>query len=165
MDFDLLGQAGIIHVDEASQQYLIRAARRLKSRRDRGYVALSRDLVPVHFCWTTEFEGFQMDELSRTLKAPCSEALMIFDCFTPPTVRGRGVFPAAISILAHDLHGLKKSPWIFAAATNVASRRGIEKAGFSYKFSLGNRRFFFLKQNQDSPPKSEPAPAHVISQP
>jgi CelD/BcsL family acetyltransferase involved in cellulose biosynthesis len=165
MDFDILGQAGIVHVDEASQQYLIRAARRLKSRRDRGYVALSRDLVPVHFCWTTEFEGFQMDELSRTLKAPCSEALMIFDCFTPPTARGRGVFPTAISILAHDLHALEKSPWIFAAATNVASRRGIEKAGFSYKFSLGNRRFFFLKQNRDSIPRSQPAPVHLISQP
>src|SRR5215472_544334 len=150
MDFDLVGGAGITYVDESSQQYLVRAAKRLKSRHDQGFVVLSRDHVPVHFCWVTEFEGFQMDELSRTLKAPCSEALMIFDCFTPPTIRGHGFFPAAISILAHHLHALRKSPWIFAAATNVASRRGVEKAGFVYKFSLGSRRVFFLKQNRDS---------------
>jgi len=164
MDFDMLGRAGIAYLDQSSQQYLIRAAKRLKSRRDRGFVALSHDLVPVHFCWATEFEGFQMDELSRTLKAPCAEALMIFDCFTPPTARGRGFFATAISILARDLHTLKRSPWIFAAATNLASRRGIEKAGFACEFSLANRRLFFLKQNRDSTPRSRPAPVHLISQ-
>jgi len=158
MDFDVLGLAGIAYVDDASQQYLMRAAQRLKSGRDRGFVALSREGVPVHFCWATEFEGFQMDELGRTLKAPCSEALMIFDCFTPPAARGHSFFPAAISILARDLHAVEKAPWIFAAATNLASRRGIEKAGFAYKFSLGNRRFFFLKQNRDSTPTSQSAP-------
>jgi CelD/BcsL family acetyltransferase involved in cellulose biosynthesis len=164
MDFDVLGRAGIAYVDEPSQQYLIRAARRLKSRRDRGFVALSHDLVPVHFCWATGFEGFQMDELNRTLKAPCSEAFMIFDCFTPPGARGRGFFPAAISLLAHDLHAMEKSPWIFAAATNLASRRGIEKAGFAHEFSLGNRRFFFLKQNRDSTSRSEHRSGAPISQ-
>jgi hypothetical protein len=37
-----------------------------------------------------------------------------------------------------------KRPWIFSAAGNASSLRGIEKSGFVPRFSLTSRRKFFF---------------------
>jgi hypothetical protein len=118
---------------------------------------LNDEGTPVHFCWVKDFEGFRMAELDRTLQAPCANAVMIFDCFTPAAVRGRGFFGRAIAALAEQLDSEGKAPWIFGAATNQASLRGIEKSGFAHKFTLGRKKIFFLQKAKDSIPSSDPA--------
>jgi hypothetical protein len=81
---------------------------------------------------------------------------MIFDCFTPASARGHGFFADAIAALARQLHSEDKAPWIFGAATNQASLRGIEKSGFTYRFSLGRKRVLFLEWTKDSIPSPDP---------
>ncbi len=82
---------------------------------------------------------------------------MIFDCYTPASVRGHGFFAAAIAALANQLHAQGKAPWIFGAATNRASLRGIEESGFTHKFTLGRKRTFFFETAKGSIPSVNPA--------
>ena len=96
-----------------------------------------------------------MAELDRTLSAPSANAMMIFDCFTPQTARGQGFFGDAIELLAHQLTGQGNSAWIFGAATNRSSVRGIQKTGFQYRFTLGRRRILLLNQKKDSDRSTE----------
>ena len=161
-DADILGAAGIHYADDPStNRYLLRSAERSRSDRDRGFALVTAEGTPVHFCWVKNYEGFEMDELGRTLHAPRSEAVMIFDCFTPVSARGNGFFSEAIAALAVQMRAEGKEPWIFAAATNQGSVRGIERSGFTYRFSLALKRFLFLNQHKDS--VSSPRAANVRS--
>lgn len=154
----ILGAAAIQYGDDpASLRFLMRSAQRLRSGGGEGFVLLTQDGKPVHFCWSREFEGFEMTELDRTLHAPCENAVMIFDCFTPESARGHGFFPQAIAILAKHLSSQRKSVWIFGAATNQASVHGIEKTGFHYEFTLGRRRILFFSETRDSRPLPGPS--------
>jgi CelD/BcsL family acetyltransferase involved in cellulose biosynthesis len=151
LDSDKLGSAALQYGnDPASLRFLMRSAQRLRSGLGLGYVLVTAEDMPVHFCWACDFEGFQMAELNRTLKAPCQNAVMIFDCFTPHTARGHGFFGDAISLLAQQLTAQGKSAWIFGAATNSNSVHGIQKTGFQYRFTLGRRRILLLNQVKDS---------------
>ncbi len=161
-DSDLLGAAAIHYSgDTATMDYLLRSAQRLRSDGDRGFVLVTAEGVPVHFCWVKDFEGFRMAELERTLRAPCADAVMIFDCFTPAPVRGHGFFPRAIAALADQLNSEGKAPWIFGTATSQASLRGIEESGFAHKFTLGRKRVLFIQKAKDSMPS--PNPANIAS--
>ena len=154
---DILGAAAIRYQDDpAALAYLIRSAQRLWSD-GRGYALLTAEGVPVHFCWVKDFEGFEMAELGRTLNAPGPDTVMIFDCYTPAAVRGQGFFAHAIGALARQVHSEGKAPWIFGAATNQESLRGIEKSGFTHRFSLGRKRVFFVETQKDLIPAVNPA--------
>lgn len=158
LDFDLTAAAAMQYADEASTlDYLMRCAQRLRAGDARGFALVTSDGKPVHFCWAKDFEGFRMDELERTLRAPSPSATLVFDCFTPPSARGNSYFATAISLLAGQLHASGKAPWIFGAATNHDSLRGIEKSGFVYRFRLGRKRIFFVNRVHDSVPAPQPA--------
>jgi CelD/BcsL family acetyltransferase involved in cellulose biosynthesis len=160
-DSDLLGASAIRYADDpATLDYLLRSAQRLRSANDRGFVLLSAEGTPVHFCWVKDFEGFRIAELERSLRAPSADAVLIFDCFTPSPVRGRGFFASAILALADQLNSEGKAPWIFSAAENQALLRGIKKSGFAHKFTLGRKRFLFLQQTKDSIPSANPEKIH-----
>lgn len=155
LDSDLLGAAGIIYGnDSGALSYLMRSAQRLESGEGQGFVLFADDGKPVHFCWVHDFEGFKMAELDRTLHAPAKDAVMIFDCFTPSSVRGHGFFAKAIAVLGDQLQSQGKAAWIFGAAGNHASLRGIEKTAFAYRFSLGRRRVLYVNATTGSIPSS-----------
>jgi Acetyltransferase (GNAT) domain len=165
LDSDIVGAAAIhCAEDPKTLDYLMRSAQRLRSEGGSGFALLNTEGVPVHFCWAKDFEGFEMAELKRTLSAPCPNAVMIFDCYTPSAVRGQGFFAAALAALGDQLRAAGKSPWIFGAATNQMSLRGIEKAGFMRRFTLGRRRIFFFEKVQDSIPFPNPT-ADPVSAP
>jgi len=65
----------------------------------------------------------------------------IFDCYTMPEYRGRGLYPKSIVGMMEKLQdaGAKKA-MIGVDPDNVASMRGIEKAGFGSRFLLTRRR-------------------------
>jgi hypothetical protein len=151
IDFDLMAVASMHYADDpATLSYLVRSAQRLRHGTGSGFALLTSEAIPVHFCWVKDFEGFEMDELGRTLQAPGADAVLIFDCFTPSSARGSAFFANSISVLADQLRSTGKVPWIFAAATNIASIRGIEKSGFTYRFRLGRKRILFLNRKKDS---------------
>ena len=148
---DLLGAAAIKYADEPTTiDFLMRSAQRFRCQPDQGFALITADGTPVHFCWVRDFEGFEMQELERTLHAPGKNAAMIFDCFTPVSARGNGLFGEAIGAVARLLREQGKVPWIFGAAADQGSLRGIEKSGFTYRFSLGCRKIAFLRIMKDS---------------
>jgi len=163
LNSEILGSAAIQYGDDPSAlRFLMRSAQRLLSGQGMGFVLFTGEGIPVHFCWTKNFEGFQMAELDRDLHASCKDAVMIFDCFTPCAARGHGFFSDAITMLADQLRSQGKVPWTFGAAANQASVRGIQKTSFAYRFSLGRKRILFFSRTQDSAPAAsamEPASA------
>jgi len=147
LDHEFIAAAAIRHCDDAGTQiYLSRAAQRLEEEKCPGYALTNRDGVPLHFCWTADFNGFYATELKWRLQSSVANSMLIFDCWTPATERGKGFYTQAISILARQLHATGSKPWIFTATTNEASIRGIEKAGFVPRFSIQRRRSMFRTQ-------------------
>jgi len=55
-----------------------------------------------------------------------------------------------------------KKPWIFGAASNVASTRGLEKAGFQQRYSLLRQRALWWQRIKGKAPVPlETPPAEV----
>jgi hypothetical protein len=158
LDSGMLGEAAVQYGnDPAALRFLMRSAQRLRSGEGEGHALVSMEGIPVHFCWARDFEGFHMAELDRRLNAPCQNAMMIFDCFTPAIARGNRFFSDAITRLAQELDSRGKSAWIFGAGTNRASIQGIKKTGFQYRFTLGRRRILLFDQARGSVLSTHPS--------
>ena len=144
LDLQTLARAAMRNEDDGETlTYLLRAALRLRSqeRQTSGFVLVGPDRAPLHFCWTSPFDGFFIEELGQRLSASPAES-MIFDCWTPRSSRGHAHYATAITLLAHQLRAEQKIPWIFSAETNTASVRGISKAGFVHRFSMVRKKTF-----------------------
>jgi len=141
----LLARAVMEHAKDAQMvEYAIRSAERLTSGNASGYALTTEAGTPVHFCWVAPFEGFYLSELRQVLKGPAPNAVLLFDCWTPSALRGKGYYGACIAAVANLMLAQGKRPWIFSAASNASSLRGIEKSGFVPRFSLKRRQKFFL---------------------
>ena len=149
--------------DSETLNYLLRSAPRLRDRNVEGFVLVDSAGKPIHFAWTTAFEGFFLDELNAVVEAPSPEAVLLFDCWTPGSMRGRGYYGHAIGLIASKVHSAGKQPWIFSAAGNSASVRGIEKGGFQRRYSLIRQKTFHLQRIKGRPPASQEAPPAEVS--
>lgn len=146
LDQDLLATAAMeYNADQSTLDYLLRAAQRLQTARQRGFALVTSSGTPLHFSWVTEFENFEVHELREHLRAPSHKAVLIFDSWSPESVRGHNHFATAIAAIARRLLSSGEVPWIFAAAENHASLKGIVKAGFSYQFTMSRRRALGLQ--------------------
>lgn len=151
LDPDLLGAAAIRYADDPdAMHYLTRSAGRFGCQDAEGFALLDAQGVPVHFCWVRAFEGFEVAELSRKLRAPSKDSVMIFDSYTPAAARGSGYFSRAITLLARRLGSEGKCAWVFTTEANQTSLRGIRKTEFAYGFTLGRKSRFFVSINQGS---------------
>ena len=151
--------------DELTLAYLVHSAQRLRAGKAKGFALMNSMGTPVHFAWITAFDGFFLAELNARVEAPCPEAVLLFDCWTPVAARGHGYYPRAIGLIANQVRSAGKRPWIFSAATNTASVRGIEKAGFERRYSLVRRKVFNLQRIKGQPPVSQEAHPAEISAP
>jgi CelD/BcsL family acetyltransferase involved in cellulose biosynthesis len=165
LDLNLLAIAAMNYFDDPETlTYLLRAAKQLISVELQGFALLRSDGVPVHFCWATRFEGFRVKELNHILEAPSLDSVLLFDCWTPPSVRGRRYGSMAISYVAARLRDSGKTPWIFSAAANTPFTRGAEKSAFTLRFSLTRKRRIFLgKVIQSKSLINAPTPVDVSS--
>jgi CelD/BcsL family acetyltransferase involved in cellulose biosynthesis len=140
-----LVSASIANADDASTlRYLMRCARRLTQPGILGFFLQNQNEEgrPLHFLWIGNYDGFHLSEIDHTLEADSPGAAMIFDCWTPAPDRGCGHYATAIRLAAATLSREGRPAWIFTAAGNVSSLRGILKAGFTYRFSLIRRTRF-----------------------
>ena len=128
--------------DPHTLRYLMRCARRLTKAGASGFLMQDEDGRPIHFLWIDDYDGFRLSEIDHNIEPSSPSAAMIFDCWTPVSHRGHGHYAAAIRQAAANLRREHRSAWIFSAAGNVSSLRGIWKAGFEYRFSLVRRRRF-----------------------
>ena len=153
----LLARAAMEYEKDAQTvEYAMRSAERLSSGKLPGYALTTETGTPVHFCWVSPFEGFYLSELRQVLKEPVPNAVLLFDCWTPSAQRGKGYYGVCIAEVANLTLAQGKSPWIFSAAGNVSSLRGIEKSGFVPRFSLKRRKKIFLTTVSSSELKANP---------
>jgi len=147
IDLDLLATAAIEHsTDEQTLDYLLRSAARLHAGEQRGLALTDESKIPVHFCWSSAFRDFKMAELKTSVSAPVDNANVIYDCWTPAAVRGRGFYGITIAHVAERLTAEGRTPWIFSAAENISSIRGIEKSGFERRYALLQSKDLFVRR-------------------
>jgi CelD/BcsL family acetyltransferase involved in cellulose biosynthesis len=141
LSINLLAAAAMEYEGEPdTREYLFRSASRLQSVGAEGYALVTVGGIPVHFCWIAPFEGFRMAELGCVLKQPSAHSVLLFDCWTPGSQRGRGHYGRCTSLVAAQVLERGQQPWIFSAATNVRSVHGLEDAGFATRFSLVRKK-------------------------
>ena len=126
--------------DEPTLEYLLRCAQRLRQGDATGYFLPGQGMQPAHFLWVNPYDGFHLSEINLRLESSDPVAAMIFDCWTPAAQRGHGNYATAIRLAAAHLQRQQRQVWIFSAAKNESSVRGILKAGFVYRFSLVRSR-------------------------
>ena len=167
IDLPLLTSAVMQYFDDPpTLNYLVRSTVRLKQGTAQGFALVDAGGDLLHFAWVTEFDGFFLSELNEGVEAPSPDAVMLFDCWTPASVRGNGHYAQAISLVAKRMIEKGEKPWIFSAASNIASVRGIEKAGFQRRYSLVRRRILGWQTISGAPPRpsvvhAQEAPARV----
>lgn len=123
-------------------------ARRLASG-TRCFVARRAERI-VHASWVTTRAAWTR-ELRAYLRPPPGDAY-IYESYTRPDERGRGVYPLALRALAAELgRGGVRRAWVAAEARNPASLRAIAKAGFEETFRLSYRRTLGLFQLDSQP--------------
>jgi GNAT superfamily N-acetyltransferase len=112
--------------------------RRLAAPGASCWIARSADRIE-HASWV-ETDAAWMGEAERLFVVPPGDAY-IYESFTRPEVRGRGIYPAVLAAIAERLgaRGLARL-WIAAEATNAPSLSAIQKAGFTHAFEIGVRR-------------------------
>lgn len=93
----------------------------------------------VHASWVTT-AGAWTRELRAYLRPPAGHCY-VYESFTAPTVRGRGIYPFALAGICGDAvqRGLTRV-WIAVEADNPASVKAITKAGFEEAFTISLTR-------------------------
>ena len=141
LDLNGLASAAFHYVDDPSTcAYLLRSADRLRKGGAEGFGLLDAEGKIVHFAWAAPFDGFYLSELNAKVDAPSPDSVLLFDCWTPTVARGRGYYGQAVGLIAKRMQQQGKKPWIFSAARNAASVRGLEEAGFRRRYSLFRQR-------------------------
>jgi hypothetical protein len=162
IDMNLLTLATSQNVDDPETlAYLVRAAARIRVPGAEGYALVDPAGKILHFAWVADYEGFFLAELKAKIDAPASDCKMLCDCWTPAAERGHGYYARAIALIANGQREKGKRPWIFSAASNVASIRGLEKAGFERRYSLTRRRVLGRDRIAGKTPKYEPVRVEV----
>ena len=129
----------------------------------KGLALVDANGALLHFAWVTAFDGFFLSELNAKVDAPSADCVMIFDCWTPVSARGHGYYGQTVSLIAKRMRDRGKNPWIFSAASNLASVRGLEKAGFQRRYSLVRQRILGWQRIKGETPKLDEAPVAEVS--
>lgn len=102
----------------------------------------------VSYCWATR-DAVEIGEI-RGLVRPRSDEIYLYDALTFAEYRGRNLYPALLQrILEHSREDGLRRALIFVLSDNVASIRGVEKAGFkafqrvTYLTLLGFSRYTY----------------------
>ena len=102
------------------------------------YLVMADDRA-VHATWCTT-AGAWTREIEAVLSPPHGDAY-VYESYTRPEVRGRGVYPYALRRIAADLSTRAVGQvWVAVEASNVPSLRAVAKAGFEPSFSIAYRR-------------------------
>jgi CelD/BcsL family acetyltransferase involved in cellulose biosynthesis len=134
--WDMLGAAALrFGPGDDAATYLARSAERL-DQGGRGWALLDKNSEPVHLAWAFRAPDTPFSELNeRRLKRLGERDWVIVDSYTPASERGKRHFPMAITLIGRELASEGDVVWGFASVENVPSLRGLETAGFRYRFT------------------------------
>jgi hypothetical protein len=158
LDLDHLAAATARYADDPSTlAYLLRSAARFQEENAEGFGLIDANGAVLHFAWVTAFDGFFLAELNTKIDAPSADCVMLFDCWTPVLARGHGYYGRTVSLIAKQMQAKCKKPWIFSAASNLASVRGLEKTGFQRGYVLVRKRILGWQRIKREPPRLDGA--------
>lgn len=101
---------------------------------NRCYLAIEHGRI-LHSSWCATGPTWT-EELGTFLAPPPGDAY-VYESFTRPDARGRGIYPLVLRAISGDLHEQgHPRMWIGVEATNEASIRAIRKAGFEDVFTF-----------------------------
>lgn len=164
LDLNHLASAASQYVDEPSTlAYLLRSASRMRDGNAECFGLVDAKGALLHVAWVTAFDRFFLAELNAKVDGPSAGCVMIFDCWTPVSARGHGYYGQTVSLIAKRMRDKGKSPWIFSANSNVASVRGLEKAGFQKRYSLVRQRVLGWQRIKGETPKLDETPVAEVS--
>ncbi len=106
----------------------------------------------LHYGWMNEKQDIShVTEVGQSFKLP-KNTTVIFDYYTHPKARGKGLYQKSILQGLHDAAKLSDTEQVFIGvmADNAASRHVIEKLAFKYEGSLFREtRFGFVRKWQN----------------
>jgi CelD/BcsL family acetyltransferase involved in cellulose biosynthesis len=150
-----LAEVAIDHPDFFDVRRLRNARMQLKGG-DRLILARRGEQL-VHVAWLgTRQEIVAASEVGREARFELpSVGTVIYDCWTPPGLRGQGIYQSVLQRVAEEAQG--EDLWIYCHVRNHASRRGIIAAGFSAVHRLGRTRWLGLwSRGHETPERSAP---------
>jgi hypothetical protein len=104
----------------------------------RCYLALDPAGRLLHASWTTTSSAWTRELRGRV--TPPAGAAYVYESFTVPAARGRGLYPFALASICARLAGRIETIWVAVEADNPASLRAVSKAGFEAAFRRSYRR-------------------------
>lgn len=123
------------------------ASAEILKRFERGchcYAAFIDDIIAA-YSWVS-FEDEHIGELNLRVKLLPGE-VYVWDCATAPQYRGQGLYSALLAYIIKELRAQSLCrAWIGADLANVASQKGMERAGFHHVADLVIERVVALRQ-------------------
>ena len=119
----------------------LKTARKRMHRGDLCFVAADHQGV-VHYSWAQVSGMHYIGPAGRMARVKAHE-IWIYHCRTAEQARGKGIYPAVLNaIMAEAKTADIQRALIYTTETNIASQKGIAKAGFVpkaflYAFRLG----------------------------
>jgi hypothetical protein len=111
-----------------------------RQRLDRGehLYTLVEDGTLLHYAWMVPYTQPELDHVLGQVFYPAPDSASLYDHFTHPLGRRRGLFFKAMCQILHDVPLLTtaQQAYIYAYTDNDKSRRVIEKVGFRYIGSM-----------------------------
>ncbi len=136
VDLNLLAEAAMHYEgDSETLNYLLRASALLAAKAS-GLASVDDAGIPLHFCWTTDFDVSCFQQLDHRLKSnQNSDCVFISNCWTPGSVRDKEYKQAALRTLASRLRAAGKRTWMAVPPRDVGRAQEMEEAGFVRRFS------------------------------
>jgi Acetyltransferase (GNAT) domain len=96
----------------------------------------------LHYAWLIERQTRGEDGWVDQVYFPPPETAVLFDHFTHPLARGRGLYYQALCRLLHDARDVARArlAYVTVFGSNLPSRHVIEKVGFQHQVSLFKER-------------------------
>ena len=99
----------------------------------------------LHYGWLIERQTRGEDDWVQQAYFPPPDTSVLFDHFTHPSARGKGLYFQALCRLLHDARDLAgaRQAYMTVFGSNAPSRHVIEKVGFHHEGSLYKERKLF----------------------
>jgi GNAT acetyltransferase-like protein len=162
IDLKQLAAAAMQYFDEqATLEYLLRCAVRLRKKAAEGFALSNSDGSFLCFVWVAALDGSSIPELNVRVEAPSADSV-ILDCWTPVSARGRGYDERTIRLVANQLLEKGKRVWTCCAENELTSVRELENAGFQKRYSLLVRQVLGRQKIKGKTPVAMPVPATEV---
>lgn len=133
---------------QTRQEFLARALHQLEAGQH-CYTFVENDCL-IHYGWLgLRQQKARLSEVGQEFIYDEPENAVLYDFFTHPQARGKGLYQQSLYQILHDAAAVPgiKQIYIMVLADNRPSRHVIEKVGFTYQCSLFRQKRFWKTTN------------------